>query len=132
MKKFDIWNNTKKGIDQKEIRALFKEREIFFAHIWENVWFEQNWKWAKFVRPVLIFKKFNKEVFWWIPLTSKKKEWKFYYSFLLNWKENKAILSQLKLIDSKRLIRKIWVIEKEKFLEIKKSVLELVNSINSF
>jgi len=132
MKKFDNWNKVKKKTNEKEQRALFKEREIFFAHIWENVWFEQNWKWERFVRPVLVFKKFNKQVFWWIPLTSKAKEWKFYYSFDLRWKKNKAILSQLKLIDSKRLIRKIWVISKENFLELKKAVLELINSINSF
>ena len=95
--------------------------------MWENIWFEQNWKWENFLRPVLIFKKFNKQVFYWIPLTSKDKDWRFYYNFeFKKWITSSAILSQMRLFDSKRLFRRYWMISKNFYQELSWKIKELL------
>ncbi|MEA2018463.1 MAG: type II toxin-antitoxin system PemK/MazF family toxin, partial [Campylobacterota bacterium] len=67
-----------------------------------NVGFEQDGD-KSFLRPVLVYKKFNKHVFLGIPLTSQIKDNKFHYEFeYTDSKRSFAILSQLKLFDIKR------------------------------
>ena len=78
-KNFDQWNKEKKKIDKNNKIPFFHEWEFWWAKLWLNIWFEQNWKWYNNMRPVVIVKKFNNHVFLWIPLTSKKKNWKYYY-----------------------------------------------------
>ena len=81
MKDFDSWNIQKKSIDGSENKKTFHEREIWFIKIGENVGFEQNSKGDDFLRPVIILKKFSKNVFVGIPLTKTVKDTKFYASF---------------------------------------------------
>jgi mRNA interferase MazF len=80
---------------------------------------------------VLIFKKFSKELFWGIPLTSslKNKDKKYYFAFSSPSyeKESVAVLSQIKLFDSKRLVYKIGYIEKDNFLELKNKLIHLID-----
>ena len=93
-----------------------------------NVGFEQDGKGEKFARPVLIFKKFNNEIFWALPLSTKIKEGKFYvFLFASDNIKRVAIISQLRLIDSKRLLDKIAVISEDEYKEIKKAVISLCN-----
>lgn len=47
----------------------------------QNIGFEQNGKGDNFVRPVIILKKFNKNMFFGIPLSTQIKDGKFYYYF---------------------------------------------------
>ena len=55
MKNFDDWNIVKQRTEQKQHIANFKEREIFWANIGENIGFEQSGKGNDFMRPLLIF-----------------------------------------------------------------------------
>jgi len=69
------------------------------------VGFEQDGFGDDFLRPIVIFRKFNNEIFWGIPLTKKEKnntEYYFTFSFSERGK-NTAILSQIRLIDARRL-----------------------------
>ncbi len=126
MKDFDKWNKRKKELDIKTNTKTFKERDVFFLNIWENVWYEQNWKGEKFLRPVLVYKKFSHNLFLWIPLTSKKKIWKYYLEFNLKNKTSIAILSQIKLFDSKRIEYFFWKTSKWNFNKIKEKLIELL------
>lgn len=126
-KNFDLWNKTKKNIDLKNIGPLFKEREIFYLNIGENIGYEENGKGRELIRPVLIFKKFNNYIFLGIPLTSKIKNNKFYFEFsFLKGIRSYAILSQIRLFDYKRLERKIGTIKKENFEKLKKTFIEII------
>ncbi len=119
-KDFKIWHNKKSTIDEKEVRVFFHEREIWFSHLGTNVGFEQDGKGENFGRPVIVFRKFNNEVFWGIPLTTRNKGGRFYIPIDLgDGIHRMAILSQLRLLDAKRLYQKIGVIseETEKILE---------------
>jgi mRNA interferase MazF len=125
MKKFDEWNGLKTKIEQKP-HLFFKAREIFYAHIGENVGFEQCGKGDSFVRPVLVFKKFNNALFWGIPLSTTQNRGKYYFDFEFKDSTSVAILSQLRLIDAKRLDRKIGKMEKVEFQKLKTRVIEML------
>jgi len=129
---FDYWNILKKNIEKEEKKFPLKEREIWFANVWKNIWTEQNWKWKQFLRPVLIQKILTWKSFIWIPLTSKVREWSFFYNFeffdekIKNKKNNSAILSQIKSFDKNRLVHKIWEIDRENFVNLKKKLWKLL------
>jgi len=123
---YNDWNEQKVYIELQNIRTFFKERDIFYLRAWKNVWFEQNWKWGNFSRPFLVLKKFNNETFWWVPLSSKTKEWKYYHNFILNNIPQTAIISQMRLIDSKRILDKIWMIDKINYDLIKQKIKNLL------
>jgi len=110
----------------EKTRPFFHEREIWFCSLGENIGFEQDGRGEEFLRPVVIVKKFNQEVCWGIPLTKNQKKGRYYFSFLLNEATSTAILSQIRLIDSKRLQYKIGDLSEADFMEIKKRLTQLL------
>lgn len=125
--KFKNWLNKKVNINYSSGNKIFNEWEIWFTSLWKNIWFEEDWKWKNFSRPVLIIKKFNKFIFYWIPLTSVEKNNIFHYKFNWNtWKISYAILSQMKLFDWKRLEEKIWNITFSDMRELKNQLKKLI------
>ena len=127
MEKFNQWNTVKQNTHQKKERVFFHERDVWFCRVGQNVGFEQNGKGENFLRPIIIIKKFNNEVFLGVPLTSKKKEGIF-YSFLsgINNTDNYAILSQIKLLDAKRLEYRAGMAKQEEFERLKKDLIRLI------
>jgi mRNA interferase MazF len=115
-KDFNKWNNKKIIINDIEHIPFFHEREIWFCFLGVNVGYEQDGQGKDFQRPVVIIKKFNKEICWVIPLSKTKKRNKYYFTFPFDKKTiSVAILSQIKLIDAHRLSRKIGVMKEEDF-----------------
>ena len=107
-------------------RPFFRQQEIWFCHLGANVGFEQDGSGEEFLRPILIFRKFNNEILWGIPLTKTSKKSKFYYSFsFIPGIESSAVLSQIRLIDARRLARHIGYLPKEKFHELTEKLKEL-------
>ena len=79
-----------------------------------------NGKGDEFIRPVLIIKKYNHYSFLAVPLSTSTKINKYRVSVgVVDGKNAVANLSQLKNIDSKRLINKIGHIEHDLFKGIK-------------
>lgn len=121
-----MWHSKKEGVDEKDVRVFFHEREIWFCHLGENIGFEQNGKGENFGRPVIVFRKFNKEVFWGVPLTTREKGGKFYLSIPSESGElRKAILSQLRLLDAKRLYQKVGMIDSETHKRLEEAIVAL-------
>lgn len=127
MKKFNEWNEVKKRIDNKTKISIPKEREVYWTCIGENVGFEQNGKSKLFTRPVLVLKRFNKNIFFGIPLSTQIKEGNFFFIFTLNSSLSNALLVQGKLFDIKRLEKKIGMISKDEFIELKTRFRELLD-----
>lgn len=126
MKNFDKWNIVKQRTEQKEHTAYFKEREIYWANIGENIGFEQNGKGDDFMRPLLIFRKYSNNLFCGIPLSTTLREGTFFFNFqFLESKKSNALLVQAKTFDVKRLDRKLGMINQTDFknLECKMKVL---------
>lgn len=103
----------------KEKELYFKEREIWWASLGVNIGFEQDGKNERFERPILVLKKFNKNVLWILPLTSRSRDGKYYYELEYNGRKFQVILSQLRLISSRRLTRKIRRLSAGEFNEIR-------------
>ncbi len=101
----------------------YNQREIWMCKVGENIGWEEDGKHVEFTRPVLILKIFSKQLCHIIPLTKATKTGKFYYSF-----DGKtgiistALLSQSRVIDSSRLIRKMGRVSVNDFNEIKKRI----------
>lgn len=128
---YNNWNEIKITIENENIIVGFKERDIFYMNMGKNIGFEQDGKGENFVRPVVIIKGFNKNMFFGIPLSTKMKEGKFYYKFQFQKKdelvENIALLSQMRLFSTKRLLNKIGVIPKEDFIKMKNEFKSLID-----
>jgi len=131
MKEFDKWNEVKKEIEKDSVSFGYKNRDIFYIKMGQNVGFEQNEKGDSFVRPVVILKEFNQNMFFGIPLSSQIKEGRFYYAFSFmkgsSLSANIALLSQMRLFSSKRLLNKIGVMDKESFEEMKTKFKKLID-----
>jgi mRNA interferase MazF len=126
-KDFDSWNEKKKIINYEKVGPFFHQREVWWVNLGLNVGFEQDGKGGDCLRPVVIIKKFNNELCWGIPTTRKNKSGKYYFHFAYKQGEyTTAILSQLRLIDSKRLNYKLGVMVEEDFLEMKKRLISFL------
>lgn len=128
---YNKWNNVKKDIANENRFVGFKNRDIFYMNMGKNVGFEQDGKGDNFVRPVVIVKGFNKDMFFGIPLSTKIKSGKFYYKFKFHKKdeqtENIALLSQMRLYSTKRLLNKIGMIHIKDFQNMKSKFKELLD-----
>ena len=127
-KDFDIWNKKKKDIDRINTFPEFHEREIWFVTLGLNIGFEEDGKGEDFLRPILILRKFSKQVFYGLPLTSTIKENNKFYFILKNHglKNGSVILSQMRLIDVKRLSYRIGSVGEKEFKELKEKLKDLL------
>lgn len=115
-KLYDSWNKVKKTTNKENGLVGFKQREIFYMKMGTNIGYEQNGKGEEFVRPVLIFKKFTKDIFLGIPLSTTQRTGSFFFEFkFLDNKISSAILVQARLFSSKRLLNKIGIIDRNNF-----------------
>jgi len=123
------WMKIKKEINNSNLRPLwYRERDIWMCNLGENMGFEEDGKGKKFVRPVLVLKKFNRNFCIAISLSSINREGKYYYSF--NGKSGKistALLSQIRCIDSLRLRHKMGKVSQKTFIQIKQKIKETLN-----
>lgn len=127
-KDFQRWHFEKARINDQEITRYFYEKEIWWIAIGHNVRHEEDGKSMSFSRPVLIFRKFNRFIFFGIPLSTTKNRGKYYYPF--TYKDNVesvALLSQLRVFDSNRLIRKDGNVKDKDYLAIQRKLSEIVN-----
>lgn len=126
-KDYKFWHQIKSFIHNHKERLYFYEREVWFCSMGNNIGFEQDGKGVQYLRPVIVLKKFNKEVFWAIPLSRTIKSGKYYHYLKLRGdEENCAILSQLRLIDSKRLKYKMDYVSEGDFFAIKQKLKQLL------
>lgn len=128
-KDFKKWHEKKRLIHGEKPRVFFHERDIWFCHIGENIGFEQDGRGEEFLRPVLVLKKFNNEVLWIVPLTKAKKRHCPPHYFVFSFRStvvSAAILSQVRLIDSKRLKYKIGVMTASDFEILKEKIKHLL------
>lgn len=127
-KDFIDWHLLKEQLHDQHTAPTFQEREIWWCSIGLNLGVEQDGKDKPFHRPVLVVRKFNRRLFWGIPLTSKLKTFPFYFPICFKAQhekeahERRVILSQMRAYDSKRLTRFMARLGKEQFREILEAV----------
>lgn len=60
---YNLWNDNKKNISKNNSLIKFQQFQIIFMKVGINIGFEQDGKGEDFLRPVLVYKKFNNRVF---------------------------------------------------------------------
>ena len=126
-KDFDVWSDRKKKIHESEENKLYHSRDIWWCSLGVNIGFEQDGTKVEKSRPVLILKGLSKNTCFVIPLTTSfKKHPMRIFLGEVDGKNASAIISQIRVIDTKRLFRKIKKLNKEKFEIIRKAVKDLI------
>lgn len=126
-KDFDGWNEQKKEINIREDILLYHERDVRWCRLGTNVGFEQDGTGAGRARPALVIKAFNRHVCLVVPLTTSTKQNPYHISIgMVNDRQASVIISQLRLIDTKRLTVKIMRLNKTKFDEIRKTIKDML------
>jgi len=115
MKDFDKWNEVKKYIHLKPDNFGVHEREIWWLSLGVNIGVEIDGKHSSFERPVLVVRKFNRQMVWVLPITSRGKDARFYCKYLFNGREYFVVLTQPRTVSTKRFLRKIGMMPKGDF-----------------
>jgi mRNA interferase MazF len=129
-KDFDGWNEVKKATHENSVvRESFpKEREIWWCSVGVNIGVETDGKHDTFERPVLIVRVFNQEMLWAIPVTSTMKDSPFYYPFLFKNEERSLILTQIRVLSTKRLRRQVDVLPEKDFERVIEILTRLIKA----
>jgi mRNA interferase MazF len=133
LEKFDEWNEEKKKIQEKDTHEVYiNPRDIWYVKMGINIGNETNGK-GEFVRPVLVLKRVGNLVFV-APLTTKGKDSNFYHILstvkYLDTQYSRDMsrveLSQCKMMDKKRFLDKIGIIDSVELWDIKKKLIKLL------
>ena len=126
LKNFLIWIGVKEKLHfQTSKPPFFKEGEMWWCHIGENVGSEIDGKGNFFTRPVVVYKKLGSETLLAIPTSTKSKTGSWYVSFRQGGVWETALLSQIRVISYKRLKEKIGTLDDRDFEKIRKGFRDL-------
>lgn len=126
IKEFKKWIVRKKIIhEQVSNPPHINERDVWWTSIGVNVGFEEDGKNENFVRPVLVVKKFNNEIFLGIPLSTKLKNNKYYIQISIRNKIVSAMISQLRVFSTKRIWNKLVELDKGDYIKVVEEIKNL-------
>ena len=126
-KDFDTWNNQKKQINSDRKNRPYSPKEIWWCSLGVNVGSEQDGSGNSYRRPVLIIKSLGGNSCLTVPLTTSPEKHIFRISIGdVTGKKSSVILSQMRVIDTKRLLGKIGFIDADKFEFIRKAVKDML------
>lgn len=126
-KDFDAWNEEKKQIDARQDVLLYHERDVRWCRLGTNVGFEQDGTGSDYSRPALVLKAFSRSVCLVVPLTTSTKKNPYHASLgMIGGRAAFAIISQLRLVDTKRLDTRMHVLDKAVFETIRKAVKDML------
>lgn len=92
IKNYSEWMGIKSQINNNAPKRAFKEGEVWWSAVGENIGVEIDGKSKKYSRPVLIFKKHSSLFFTGIPLTSQSHDGSWYAKFEFQGKTEFAVL----------------------------------------
>ena len=120
-KDFDGWNTIKKRT-HAELPRLYTLREIWWCRLGVNIGTEQDGRGEWYVRPCVILRGFGPDACLVAPLTTSMREHPLrVYVGDVEGREARANISQLRVIDTRRLERKIGFLEKDMFAGVRKA-----------
>jgi mRNA interferase MazF len=126
-KDFDAWNELKKRVDGRRRCPRYHEREVWWCSLGLNVGHEEDGKHSRFERPVLVLRKFNREALWALPMTRSAQPGPYRHPLTAEPSgPSTVLLSQLRLISSRRLSRLLHVLPKHEFAAVRAAVRQLL------
>ncbi len=130
IKDFVKWFLVKTNIDSRIYNPpLFKEGQIWWCSIGENVGGEISGKGEYFRRPVLIIRKLDRFSFIGLPITSQTKTGSWYFNLKVNNQDNSIIMSQIRYIDYRRMDKIISTITTDDLKKVKEAMIELIRGL---
>lgn len=124
-KDFDEWNKAKKKTNEERPR-LYTVREIWWCRLGVNIGTEQDGRGENFLRPAIILRGFGPDACLVIPLTTSVHRHPLRVPVgMIDDREARANLSQIRVVDTRRLVEKIGFLEKEVFAHIRKAARNL-------
>ena len=112
-KDFDRWNKVKKKTNAEEPR-LYTVREMWWCRLGVNIGTEQDGRGEWYVRPCVILRGFGQDACLVAPLTTSTRDHPLRVSVgMVEGRSARANLSQVRVVDTRRLERKIGFLEKE-------------------
>src|SRR3989344_7524221 len=118
-KNFDGWNEVKKKINEAEFKDFVHKREVWWCSLGVNIGYEQDGKHDTFERPILVLRKFNNDMVLGVPLSTRLKKNPYYIIFTHEGEEFSALISQVRLISTKRLKRYMYKMSSDIFKDIR-------------
>ena len=120
-KDFDQWNKEKKQAHMEQPR-LYTVREVWWCRLGVNIGSEQDGRGNNFLRPVVILRGFGSDACLVVPLTTSARAHPFRISAgVVDGREARANISQIRIVDTRRLVEKISFMEKGVFINIRKA-----------
>ncbi len=125
-KNFDRWNEVKKTTNAGNAR-FYTVREIWWCRCGVNIGTEQDGKGASYVRPCVIIRGFGPDACLVVPLTTSKRKHPLRIAVgFVQESEAFANLSQIRVIDTRRLESKIGFLDKELFAKLRKTARDML------
>jgi mRNA interferase MazF len=125
-KDFNRWNELKKHTDEEGSR-LYTVREIWWCQLGLNIGSELNGKGTNFLRPAIILRGFGSDACLVAPLTTSAREHPLRLAVgIIDGSPARANLSQLRVVDTRRLVEKMGFLEQDIFTTIRKAARNLL------
>lgn len=125
-KDFNRWNKRKKRSHTSTFNDYVHARDVWWCALGINIGVEADGKHENFGRSVLVIRKFNRDSILIVPLTSHPKQNPYHVPFKHEGEEFAAVISQMRLISTNRLLRWIYKMDTGIFTTIQASVSEVV------
>jgi mRNA interferase MazF len=126
VKCFLDWIKIKQRIHEAEsVPLYFKEGDIWWCSVGENVGIEMNGKGDTFSRPVFVYRKLSRNGFLGIPLTTKLKQGTWFVQINFQEKEIVANLAQTRVFSTSRMLNKMGTLDEVDADKIKSGFLRL-------
>jgi mRNA-degrading endonuclease toxin of MazEF toxin-antitoxin module len=122
-KDYARWNAHKQKLETAAQRPFYHAREIWWCSVGVNVGNEIDGTGKEYDRPVLIIRPFNAETFFGVALVGHARTGRYYYPLgQVGDRDAAANLSQARLFDTKRLIRKMGMLDERTYRELGKAL----------
>lgn len=125
-KYFNEWNEVKKQINNSQNPPEPREGEVWFCSLGVNIGREQDGKHKYFERPILVVRRWMKDCFLGVPLSTKIKHGNYYTHIHVQDYLRTVLLIQMKLIDSHRLIRYLTTVSEIDLQKIRMLLADLI------
>jgi mRNA interferase MazF len=125
-KDFDRWNEIKKKTDSTTFTDFVHARDVWWCALGVNVGVEQDGKHDTFERPILVLRKFNKDMVLAVPLSTRVKKNPYSVVFTHGSGEFSALISQVRIISTKRLKRYMYKMSSGIFDEIREKTKTMI------
>ena len=125
---FKKWIEVKIELDRTNKGIYFKEGQIWWVSLGQNIGVESNGKHKYFERPTIVIKKFNRDCFWAVAVSGKTKKGEYYYKFDFRGKNLFVNLSQLRILSCKRMLRLAGNIDNNELSIIKRRLGDILKT----